>query len=123
MIDAKHYRGRRVRVRTEGGWGRPRTQTLTVGGRDQARLIAGMHWQVEQVRAHLAAHGGAAAPVTGKLCFVDADWPPLSSPLLIDGVHVLWPKKLKDFLFRSRVLDPAAIDHWHRILAGGFRSA
>lgn len=123
VIDAKNYRGRRIDVRTLGGWGRSRVQKLVVGGRDQAKLVDGMQWQVQKVREVLAAHGGEGVPVTGMLCFVDAEWPSGSGPLVIDDIHVLWPKKIRDHLRRARALDQAGIDHWHRVLAGAFRSA
>lgn len=85
--------------------------------------LDGMPWQVQKVREVLAAHGGEGVPVTGMLCFVDAEWPPGSGPLVIDDIHVLWPKKIRDHLRRARALDQAGIDHWHRVLAGAFRSA
>lgn len=37
-------------------------------------------------------------PVTGVLCFVDADWPLIGGDFTIRGVHVLWPKKLSKLL-------------------------
>ncbi len=122
VIDAKNYRGR-VEERSEGGWGRPRIQKLVVGGRDRTKLVGGMHFQLQKVRESLDAARGETVPVTGMLCFVDSDWPLLSGPLVIDDVHVLWPKKIRDFVFRAQSLDQAAIDHWHRVLAGAFRAA
>lgn len=123
VIDSKYYRGRRIELRTQGGWGRPRLQKLVVGGRDQTKLVEGIHWQVQLVREFLAAHGGNAVPVVGMLCFVDAEWPPGSSPLVIDDIHILWPKKIRDQVRRAGVLDETAIGDWHRLLAGAFRPA
>ncbi|MBK8078298.1 MAG: NERD domain-containing protein [Kineosporiaceae bacterium] len=106
------------RARTPGGG--PRAPTRR---RRRDRDGDGMPWQVQKVREVLAAHGGEGVPVTGMLCFVDAEWPPGSGPLVIDDIHVLWPKKIRDHLRRARALDQAGIDHWHRVLAGAFRSA
>lgn len=122
MIDAMNCRGQ-LRVQTEGGWGRPRTQKLLVGGRDRTKLIGGMHFQLQKVRECLAAAGGHAVPITGMLCFIDVDWPPLCSPFTIGNVKVLWPKKIKNLMFRAHSLDEAAIEHWHRVLAKAFRVA
>lgn len=33
-------------------------------------------------------------PVTGALCFVEADWPLLGGAFATSGIHVLWPKRL-----------------------------
>lgn len=123
VIDTKHYRGRRVSVRSQGGWGRPRTQSLMVDGRDKSTLLAGVQWQAQVVRERLSGTGGADVPVIGLLCFVDADWSPGIGAFLIDGVPVLWPAKLKDVLLCWRALDQAAIDHWHLVAAGAFRPA
>jgi hypothetical protein len=123
VIDAKNYRGKRVEVTSEGGWGRPRVQRLLVGGRDRTTLVGGMHFQVDRVRERLAATGGAAVPVTGMLCFVDSDWPLLGRPPMIDDVIVLWPQRIREHLGRNRTLDQDAIDHWQQVLADQFGAA
>jgi hypothetical protein len=123
VIDAKYYRGRQVRLETEGGWGRPRRQKLVVAGRDQTALIEKkMQFQLQRVRAALAARDGAGVPVTGMLCFVEAQWP-LGSPLVIDDVHVLGPEKIWAYVHRSYRLDQAAVEHWHRVLAASLPQA
>ena len=37
-------------------------------------------------------------PVRGVLCFVEADWPLIGGDFTVDGVEVLWPKKLAERL-------------------------
>lgn len=69
VIDAKRYRGR-PELRVEGGLLRPRVETLLVGRRDCTDLVDGVLKQVELVRE--VAEG---VPITGVLCFVEADWP------------------------------------------------
>lgn len=90
VIDAKRYAGKRPALRVDGGLLRPRVEVLTVGSRDQTKLVDGVLKQVEVVRSIL----GDGPPVTGVLCFVDADWPLIGGAFTTRGVEVLWPKKL-----------------------------
>ncbi|MDT7784152.1 MAG: hypothetical protein QOF58_2571 [Pseudonocardiales bacterium] len=125
VIDAKRYRGRRPHLRVEGGLFRPRTERLVVGTRDSTKLVAGVHKQVQVVsRAldHLAA-GRPVPPVTGVLCFVDADWPLIGGAFTIDGVLVEWPKKTYRRLTQVGSLDPVQVQTWHRELAEAFPPA
>src|SRR5699024_9308893 len=69
VIDAKRYRGRPA-LRVEGGLIRPRVEKLMVGRRDCTKLVDGALKQVALVRQALE-----GVPVTGALCFVEADWP------------------------------------------------
>ena len=52
-------------------------------------LVDGVLKQVEVVRDLVG-----DIPITGALCFVDADWPLVGGSFSTRGVHVLWPKKL-----------------------------
>ncbi len=70
VIDPKRYAGRPT-LRVEGGILRPRTEKLLVGGRDRTKLVDGVLKQVDVVRSIV----GTDVPVTGVLCFIDADWP------------------------------------------------
>jgi len=92
VIDAKKYRGR-PSLRVDGGFFRPRVERLIVGSRDQTKLVDGVNGQVSKVRAALAAADLGDVPVTGMLCFVEADWPLFGGDFSISGVRVLWPKK------------------------------
>jgi len=92
VVDAKRYRGR-PELKVEGGFLRARVESLRVGGRDQTKLVAGVHRQVELVRA-----AAMDVPVTGVLCFVEADWPLIGGSFVVQGVHVLWPRKLTNRL-------------------------
>ncbi|MGI9824380.1 nuclease-related domain-containing protein [Agromyces sp. Marseille-Q5079] len=92
VIDTKRYRGR-PELKVEGGILRARIESLRVGGRDQTKLVDGMHRQVEMVQK-----AAVEVPVSGVLCFVDADWPLFGGPFMVQGVHVLWPRKLTDQL-------------------------
>lgn len=95
VIDSKRYQGRRPSLQVEGGLFRPRVEHLTVGGRKKSTLVAGVQRQLELVRATVS------APVFGALCFVDADWPLFGGSFTVDGINVLWPRKLEALLRKS----------------------
>jgi len=61
-----------------------------VGTRDRTRLVDGVLKQVDLVRRIL----GDDVPVTGVLCFIEADWPLLGGAFTTRGVDVIWPKRL-----------------------------
>jgi hypothetical protein len=88
VIDSKRYSGQ-PELRVEGGWFRPRVEMLRIGGRDGSGLVDGVLRQVELVRAVVD-----PIPVTGVLCFIDAEWPLFGGSFITRQVHVLWPKKL-----------------------------
>lgn len=91
VIDAKRYADKRPSLRVDGGIIRPRVESLRIGGRDGTKLVQGVQAQVARVRA---AVGEISAPVTGVLCFVEADWPMIGGSFAVDGVHVVWPRLL-----------------------------
>ncbi|WP_427004504.1 nuclease-related domain-containing protein [Pseudarthrobacter sp. H2] len=88
VIDAKRYKGR-PELKIEGGILRPRVEKLIVGGRDCTKLLDGVLKQVGLVRDLVG-----DVPVTGALCFVEADWPLIGGAFATRGIHVLWPKRL-----------------------------
>lgn len=61
-------------------------------------------------------------PVTGSLCFVEADWPLVGGAFTTREVHVLWPKRLAKLLTEPSggVIDVAAT---RDALASRFRPA
>ena len=122
VIDAKRYKGR-PQLRVEGGLFRPRVEKLMVGTRDQTELVEGVHKQIDLVRAVLEDAGLADIPVRGVLCFVEADWPLIGGSCVIDGVDVLWPKKLAEHLVKAGPLDDAMTKRVHRALAAAFPAA
>lgn len=63
------------------------------GRRDCTKLVDGVLKQVDVVRDL-----SGDVPVTGALCFIEADWPLIRGPFSIRGVHVLWPKRLAKVL-------------------------
>lgn len=92
VIDAKRYKGR-PSLKVEGGILRPRVEKLLVGRRDCTKLAAGVRWQMDLVSGIVG-----DVPVTGVLCFVEADWPLIGGDFRISGVHVLWPRRLAKHL-------------------------
>ena len=89
VIDAKQYAGR-PHLKKEGGLLRPRTEKLLVGTRDCTKLVDGVLKQVRVVQGAI----DPGIPVRGVLCFVEADWPLILGSFTIQGVGVLWPKRL-----------------------------
>jgi hypothetical protein len=99
VIDAKRYKGR-PELKIEGGILRPRVEKLLVGRRDCTKLVDGVLKQVGLVRDFVG-----DVPVTGALCFVEADWPQVGGAFATRGVHVLWPKRLAKVLAEATAGD------------------
>ncbi|GAA3318109.1 hypothetical protein GCM10017710_34910 [Arthrobacter ramosus] len=95
VIDAKRYKGR-PELKIEGGILRPRVEKLLVGRRDCTKLVDGVLKQVDVVRDLVG-----DVPVTGALCFIEADWPLIGGAFSTQGVHVLWPKRLAKVLLEQ----------------------
>jgi Nuclease-related domain len=116
VIDPKRYRDQRPRLRSQGGVLRPRSTKLVVGRRDCSKLVEGVLWQMERVRQVVP-----TLPITGVLCFVEADWPIIGGAFSIRGVRVLWPRRLVRLLGQEAgEIDVAATV---RKLAGRFPPA
>jgi len=96
VIDTKRYLGKAPERRVEGGLFRPRVELLFVKGRDKTSLVDGVLKQKQHVSEAVG-----DIPVAGVLCFVDAEWPLFSDPFTVNGVQVVWPKKLATMLQRS----------------------
>jgi nuclease-like protein len=125
VIDAKRYRRRRPHLQVDGGLFRPRTERLLVGTRDSTKLVAGMHKQLQVVTRALEylAAGRPVPPITGVLCFVDADWPLIGGAFAVEGVLVEWPKKTYGRLTQTGSLDSVQVQTWHKNLAEAFPRA
>lgn len=116
VIDAKRYKGR-PELKIEGGILRPRVEKLLVGRRDCTKLLDGVLKQVGVVRDLVG-----DVPVTGALCFVEADWPLIGGAFAAGGIHVLWPKRLAKVIAEQTAgdVDVAAT---RESLASRFKSA
>ncbi|MBI5088005.1 MAG: NERD domain-containing protein [Actinobacteria bacterium] len=108
VVDAEAHRGR-VELRDTGSRRRPEHR-LYVGGRDQTELITGLERRVKAVRAALEPLGLAIAPVHPVLVFVQADWGLFGKPFDIDGVHVVWAKRLIQAVTEPGPWDRSVID-------------
>jgi hypothetical protein len=119
VIDAKRYKNKRPSLDVRGRIFHPRTETLRVAGRDRTNLVTGVQSQVDRVKAALA---GESTPVTGALCFIEADWPLLGKGFVVNGVHVVWPRMLVE---RLTVGDPecVGVEHVTAQLARHFQPA
>lgn len=109
VIDAKRYKDKRPELRVGGGLFRPRVESLRVGGRDGTKLVDGVKSQVDRVREALA---DDTIPITGVLCFLEADWPLLGGSFIVDDVHVVWPRLLIKRMMEAPIVafDVDAID-------------
>jgi hypothetical protein len=105
VIDAKRYKGR-PQLKIEGGIFRPRVEKLLVGHRDCTSLVDGVIRQTKTVQGVVG-----EIPVTGALCFVEADWPLVGGSFTTRNVRVLWPKRLAKALTGASdgELDVAAV--------------
>jgi hypothetical protein len=83
-------------LKIDGGLLRPRVEKVLVGRRDCTKLVDGVLKQVELVQEVVG-----DVPVTGALCFVEADWPLIGGAFVTRGVHALWPKRLVNLLDES----------------------
>ncbi len=72
IVDAKNYGGK-VEQRDLGGWRRSDLR-LYVNSRDETKLVEGLGWQAEAVRAVLERIGFGLVPIRPALCFTDAEW-------------------------------------------------
>ncbi|HEY9478017.1 MAG TPA: nuclease-related domain-containing protein [Microbacteriaceae bacterium] len=122
VIDAKKYHGR-PSLRVEGGLIRPRTEKLMVGSRNCTRLTEGVHKQLGLVRSALASADLEQIPVSGMLCFVEADWPLIGGDFTIANLLVLWPRKAASRVVMPGNIDDATAQHVHHVLASSFPPA
>jgi hypothetical protein len=116
VIDSKAIRGK-VRVRPEPG-----STRLQVNGRTRNKLVLGLARQVRAVRTELDALGDHGIPVTGVLCFTEADFP-LFRRMQIDGYLLRHRRALAKELNASGPLTAQAIDSLARILGAHFPPA
>lgn len=115
-IDAKRYKDKRPELRVAGGLFRPRVESLRVGGRDGTKLVDGVKSQVDGVREALT---DDTIPITGVLCFLEADWPLLGGSFTVDDVHVVWPRLLIKRMMEAPVV-AFDVDATHARLAQAF---
>nr|WP_276568805.1 nuclease-related domain-containing protein [Aeromicrobium phoceense] len=106
VIDPKRYVDKAPKLRVEGGILRPRVEMLMVAGRNRTKLVDGMLGQCEKVRGVV----GPEVPVRGVLCFIEAAWPLFGGDFVVNGVDVLWPRKLYPKLETEGPLEPAAVE-------------
>jgi len=118
IIDAKNYRGM-VEHRDVGGWFKT-DQRLFVGGRDRTKMAHGLGWQMAAVRTVIAE---VEVPITGVLCFTDAEWRLFTKPFQQSGVWVTWAQKLAEMIAEPGPLTPVDIARIAHRLATALPSA
>jgi hypothetical protein len=120
VVDTKSYKGLVTR-QDRGGWFRV-DEHLVVNGREQSKLVEGVHKQVAHVQAALD-DASLEMPVHGALCFVGGDWGWRFRPFLIDGVVVTWPRALRAALQCDGPMDEDAREWVAVHLASWFKPA
>jgi hypothetical protein len=93
VIDAKKYTGRLQR-RDKGGW-RKVDYHVYVNGRDQTKLVAGLHKQAAVVRTAL---GDLDVPIHSAICFVEAEWDFFLKPFQIESVWITYGRHLCEMI-------------------------
>ena len=104
IVDSKNYTGR-PEWKDVGGWFSTDVR-LFVGNRDRSSAVKGMEWQRDAVRTVLDEAGFEAAPLHLALCMYRAEWGLFTKPFQVDGVWVIWAKKLAERMLDNEVLDP-----------------
>jgi hypothetical protein len=117
VIDSKAIKGK-VRVRP----GPPGSSRLQVRGRTRNKLVLGLARQVEAVRTELDALGHGDVPITGVLCFTEADFP-LFGRMQIDGYLLRHRRALAKELNAAGPLTAHSIDSLARSLSARFPPA
>ena len=93
VIDAKNYQGK-VERRDLGGWSKVDNR-LYVAGRNRSRLVEGLAWQIDAVKAALDDND---VFIHAALCFTDASWKLFAKPFRIGNVWVTWADALAELI-------------------------
>lgn len=123
VIDAKRLKGK---IEVQKPWFGD--AKLVVGGRDKTKLVDGLKSQVRAVRAGLESVGSDVA-VSGCFCFINPDGQaggsgiPLFRTLTIDGLPLLYPRRLSKHLNRPGPLSSRQIEDLAEALVRLFPAA
>ena len=94
---------------------RPRTDRLVVNRRDRTALVHAISPQIGAVQEALGDLADAAdPPVSGALCFVNADWGLFTKPFVVHDILITWPKALAQRLRSPGPLSGERIGDWLR---------
>ena len=122
VIDDKTHRGK-IRVDRLGGLFCARRSVLTIGGREQSRLIASVERQVELVRTALSRVGEDQIDVRAALCFPHVDGLPILAQLIVHEIIIDGPKPVAKLARRPGPLQPETIDRIWSHLGHSFPAA
>jgi Nuclease-related domain len=122
VIDAKTHRGK-IRVDRVGGLFSARRSVLTIGGRDQTRLIDGVERQIELVRTALRRVVEDQIEVRGALCFPHIDGFPSLGQLSVREIIIDGPKPVAKLARRPGPLHLETIDRIWSHLGHSFPEA
>ncbi|SDW99268.1 hypothetical protein SAMN04487912_106140 [Arthrobacter sp. cf158] len=89
----------------------------TIGTRRSSIFLRCNRRQVDIVRDLVG-----DVPVTGALCYLEADWPLIGGAFSTRGVHMLWPKRLAKVLMEQTAGD-SDVAAMREAVASRFKSA
>ncbi len=108
VVDSKRYKDKKVELRKVGSLF-SRESRLYVGGRDKTKLVEALGKQLEIVHRALTDVGYKHVPVRGFLCFVDAEWEFIPTPLSFGSVRVVWPRGLIKLIDKEKCEEPLLV--------------
>ena len=111
VVDAKNCRGR-IDRRYSGEWGHEDVRVY-VAGQDRTESFSDLSWQKDTVHPILESIGFGDVSIHQALCFTDGEWSIFARPFQIDGVWIIWAKRLVKLARRPGPLD----DHDIRTIA------
>lgn len=119
VVDSKRYKDKKVELRKVGPLF-SRESRLFVGGRDQTKLVETLNKQLVIVGEALASAGFGHVAVRGFLCFAEAEWELIPTPLRFDSVRVVWPRGLIKAIDRETCDEPLLVHPVAEKLAESF---
>ncbi len=119
VVDSKRYKDKKVELRKIGPLF-SRESRLFVGGRDQTKLVEALEKQLAIVRKELALLDLKHVPVRGFLCFADAEWEFIPTPLRFGSVRVVWPRGLIKTIDKETYEEPLLVHPVAEKLARAF---
>lgn len=120
VVDSKRWSGK-IEVRDVGGWFKTDMRVF-VGGRNRTSVVQSGKKQAERVtRALRAASVDESVTCSAAMCFVEGEWPLLSSnDHVIDGVRICPPRVLYRHLKQPGELSADECKRIAQVLASAF---
>jgi hypothetical protein len=122
VIDTKNYKGK-VRVQRVGGLFSPSRAILSINGRDQFKLVAGVEKQIGFVREVLDTAGHPDLDIRGALCFSNVDGLPLLGHPSLRGIQIDGARATAKLAKRPGDLTAARVEELRQLIGRGLPPA